>query len=82
MPLTHSIETLEPRYKVDVILWAIGRRQRITTAEIRARWGVHKATACRWVHDLNDARQRAQCMTVPRAEPTRAPVAMQEARTP
>lgn len=65
---------------VDVVLWAIVQRHEITNADIMRRWGVHRATANRWRHALNSARERAQLMEIPRAAPTRAPIRMVEAR--
>jgi hypothetical protein len=68
------------RLPVDVVLWAITRQTEITWVEIGERWSVCRATAYRWLYPCNYARRRAQCLDIPRAEPTRAPVAM-EART-
>lgn len=58
---------------IDVVLWAIQRRTPITIVDIHDRWGVTKCTAYRWVHDLNNARERAQLMNIPRPPATRAP---------
>lgn len=51
---------------VDIVLWAIVQRNTITWKAVRARWGVHKSTAFRWVKELEDARQRAQFLSIPK----------------
>jgi len=69
-----------PPSSVDVVLWAIARRGPITHTDVLRRFEVSVATAYRWARVLEDARQRAQFMDIPRAAPTRAPVAQAEAR--
>jgi hypothetical protein len=61
-------------YTLDVVLWAIAQRKPITQPQIRARWGVHKSTAGRWVGPLEDARQRVQMRGIAPAEAPRVRV--------
>lgn len=60
---------------IDIVLWAINRRQPITRELIQARWPVSKSTAWRWVPWLEDARQRALNLNLPRAQDYRRPAA-------
>lgn len=62
------------KHTVDVVLWAIAQHQPITPQRIQDRWGVHRATAYRWWHHLEEARVRAQNMTLPRQDDYRRPV--------
>lgn len=53
---------------VDIVLWAQGLRGPLTTTAIRARWNVHKATACRWMHQLQSVYNAAQAIRARREE--------------
>lgn len=67
---------------VDKVLWAIAQRTPITWEAVASRFGVSRATAFRWRRPLEDARQRAQLMDIPRAAGRRTPLAADtEART-
>lgn len=50
------------RFPADVVLWAITFRRQIKWEDISARWCCHRATAYRWLADLNEVRERAIAM--------------------
>lgn len=62
------------KHTIDVVLWAIARRQPITRDSILDRWGVCRATAYRWLPHLEEARQRARNLQLPSAPSYRRPV--------
>ena len=71
-PADHS-DKLQ-RAVVDRVLWAIARRQPLTWQEVATRFGVSRSTAFRWLIVLEEARQRAQLMEIPRGGGHRTPV--------
>lgn len=59
---------------VDIVLWAIVQRAKITPEQVARRWAVSRATCYRWAPQLEDARQRALNLQLPRADDYRRPV--------